>query len=88
MIDVLQIREEVKKDNLIVFIKNGDIYIKDSQNGETMKIGEADKCKKCDKWKAGRFRDGLYCYSDEGYCTNWHTMTGENFFCGDFEKGE
>lgn len=49
---------------------------------------EIGHCKDCDKWKAGRFKDGLHCYSDEGFCNNWRAMTGENFYCADFEAKE
>ena len=40
MVDVVDIKKEIKEGNLIVFVKNGDIYIKDAQNGDTVKIGE------------------------------------------------
>lgn len=43
MIDVIEIKKEIKLNILSIFIKNGDIYIKDNQSGDTVKIGELNK---------------------------------------------
>lgn len=40
MIDVIEIKKEIKNGNLSVFVKDNNIYIKDLQNGDTVKIGE------------------------------------------------
>ena len=49
---------------------------------------EIGHCKDCDKWKKGKTENNEDWYSDEGYCSNWRTMTGEKFYCGDFEGEE
>lgn len=45
-------------------------------------------CKDCDKWKKGKTENDEDWYNDEGYCSNWRTMTGEKFYCADFEAKE
>lgn len=46
---------------------------------------ELGHCKNCDKWKQGKTGNNEDWYSDEGFCNNWGAMTGENFYCADFE---
>lgn len=42
-IDIVDIRSAVKAGLLETFVKKGIIYIRDAQNGETVKIGEVKK---------------------------------------------
>ena len=49
---------------------------------------EIGHCKNCDKWKQGKRRNNADWYSDEGFCNNWFTMTGKDFYCADFEEKE
>lgn len=55
---------------------------------KTMNNQEIGHCKDCDKWKKGKRKNNEDWYSDEGFCNNWRTMTGEDFYCGDFEVKE
>ena len=45
-------------------------------------------CKDCDKWKQGKTGNDEDWYSNEGFCSNWRAITGEDFYCGDFEVKE
>lgn len=49
---------------------------------------EIGSCKDCDKWKQGKRKNNEDWYSDEGFCNNWFTMTGKDFYCADFEEKE
>lgn len=49
---------------------------------------ELGHCKNCNMWKRGKLENNDDWYSDEGFCTNWRVMTGENFYCADFEVKE
>lgn len=43
------------------------------------------RCKDCDKWKQGKTETNKDWCSNEGFCSNWRTITGKDFYCGDFE---
>lgn len=44
-IDIVDIRSAVNAGLLETFVKKGVIYIRDAQNGETVKIGEVEEKK-------------------------------------------
>lgn len=46
------------------------------------------RCKNCDKWKQGKTGNNEDWYSNEGFCSNWRVITGEDFYCADFEVKE
>ena len=52
---------------------------------ENQKIGY---CKDCDKWNKGKRENNKDWCSDEGFCNNWRVITGEDFYCADFEVKE
>ncbi len=49
---------------------------------------EIGHCKDCDKWNKGKRENNKDWCSDEGFCNNWRVITGEDFYCGDFEVKE
>ena len=49
---------------------------------------EIGHCKDCDRWEKGKRENNEDWYSDEGFCNNWRTITGEDFYCADFEVKE
>lgn len=47
---------------------------------QSLKIQQENTCQNCDRWNTHKRTDGA-CY-----CTNWHTYTGYEFYCGDFVR--
>lgn len=66
------------KEEMRIAVKNGIPL-------ENQKIGH---CKDCDRWKQCKNGNNEDWYSAEGFCYNWRTRTGENFYCADFEGKE